>query len=186
MAFKISSKFALCLPSSSEDIYSEYGSGNIFIGGGPYYLPPYTEDVSKLLIKTPLLINPVSTAPVYAEGDSSDEYFIDVNSIRIDGKDVPFNTSLLSIDKNGVGGTKFSTITAYTKLHSSIYKPLVNDFIKKAESKKMKRVKTVAHLVHVSVPIALLIPPQDRLCRRSIWCCKETAHIGGFTEPIQW
>lgn len=144
VAFKISSKFALCLPSSSEDIYSEYGSGNIFIGGGPYYLPPYTEDVSKLLIKTPLLINPVSTAPVYAEGDSSDEYFIDVNSIRIDGKDVPFNTSLLSIDKNGVGGTKFSTITAYTKLHSSIYKPLVNDFIKKAESKKMKRVTTVA------------------------------------------
>ncbi|XP_031276617.1 probable aspartic proteinase GIP2 [Pistacia vera] len=55
-AYKIQNKFALCLPSSSED-----GLGDIFIGGGPYYMPPYNKDASTLLIKTPLIINPVST-----------------------------------------------------------------------------------------------------------------------------
>ncbi|KAK7848524.1 basic 7s globulin, partial [Quercus suber] len=52
-AFKLKRKFALCVPSSSQS-----GLGDIFIGGGPYYMLPYTKNVSELLITTPLIINP--------------------------------------------------------------------------------------------------------------------------------
>ncbi|PSR84648.1 Peptidase A1 protein [Actinidia chinensis var. chinensis] len=133
-------KFALCIPSSTES-----GFGDIFIGGGPYYMAPYAKDLSKLLTTTPLLTNPVSTAPVYSEGEPSDEYFIGVKAIRVDGtKLVSFNISLLAIDKKGVGGTKLSPIAPYTLLHTSIYKALVSEFVKKAATKKIKRVTSVA------------------------------------------
>ncbi|XP_031276616.1 probable aspartic proteinase GIP2 [Pistacia vera] len=99
------------------------GYGDIFIGGGPYYMPPYTKDLSKGLIKTKLLINPVTALPLISDLPSV-EYFIDVKSIKIDGKFVSFNTSLLSIDKEGMGGTKLSTVTPYTILHAAIYKAL--------------------------------------------------------------
>ena len=100
-AFELKRKFALCVPSSSQS-----GLGDIFIGGGPYYLLPYTKNVSELLITTPLIINPVSTTPIYSEGDPSDEYFIGVKSIKIDGQIVEFKTSLLSIDKKELVGLK--------------------------------------------------------------------------------
>uniref|UniRef100_A0A7N2LUB6 Peptidase A1 domain-containing protein n=1 Tax=Quercus lobata TaxID=97700 RepID=A0A7N2LUB6_QUELO len=61
-AFELKRKFALCVPSSTQS-----GLGDIFIGGGPYYMLPYTKNVSKLLITTSLIIDPVSTAPVYSE-----------------------------------------------------------------------------------------------------------------------
>ena len=138
-AFELKRKFALCVPSSSQ-----LGLGDIFIGGGPYYMLPYTKNVSELLITTPLIINPVSTAPIYSVGDPSDEYFIGVNSIKIGGKVVKFKTSLLSIDKKGVGGTKISTINPYTILHTSIYKAVVKDFVNKAASRKITRVASVA------------------------------------------
>ena len=138
-AFELKRKFALCVPSSSQS-----GLGDIFIGGGPYYLLPYTKNVLELLITTPLIINPVSTAPIYSEGDPSDEYFIGVKSIKIDGQIVEFKTSLLSIDKKGVSGTKISTINPYTILHTSIYKDVIKDFVKKAASRKITRVASVA------------------------------------------
>ncbi|KAJ7954947.1 basic 7S globulin-like [Quillaja saponaria] len=138
LTFKLPNRFALCLPSSTKN-----GFGDLFVGGGPYFLLPYTKDVSQLLVKVPLVINPVSTAPVFSDGEPSDEYFIDVKSIKIDGEVVNFNTSLLSIHKNGDGGTKLSTINRYTMLHTSIYKALVNDFVKKAAAKKIARVASV-------------------------------------------
>ncbi|KAM4116102.1 hypothetical protein ACJW30_02G025500 [Castanea mollissima] len=138
-AFKLKRKFALCVPSSSQS-----GLGDIFIGGGPYYMLPYTKNVSQLLITTPLIINPVITAPIYSEGDPSDEYFIGIKSIKIDGQIVSLKTSLLSIDNKGVGGTKISTINPYTILHTSIYKAVLKDFVKKAASRKITRVASVA------------------------------------------
>ncbi|KAA8527556.1 hypothetical protein F0562_034729 [Nyssa sinensis] len=138
LAFTLPNKFSLCLPSPTE-----FGVGSIFIGGGPYYMSP-VGDLSKSLTTTPLIINPVSTAPIYTQGDPSDEYFIGVKSIKVDRKLVRFNTSLLAIDKNGVGGTKLSTINPYTILHSSIFKALVSDFVKKAAAMKIKRVASVA------------------------------------------
>ncbi|XVF28806.1 hypothetical protein REPUB_Repub15cG0063500 [Reevesia pubescens] len=132
LKFKISSKFALCIPSSTPDS----GLGDIFVGGGPYLSEPLTF--------TPLLINPVSTAPVFSEGEVSEEYFINVKSIKVEEKPVSLKTSLLSIDKNGFGGTKISTINPYTVLHTSIYKPLVQEFANKAAAMKITRVSSVA------------------------------------------
>ncbi|XP_071694464.1 probable aspartic proteinase GIP2 [Rutidosis leptorrhynchoides] len=138
-SFNIAPKFALCLPSSSEN-----GLGDIYIGGGPYFMPPDTQDQSLSLIRTPLVVNPVSTAPISSEGEPSDEYFIGVKDIEINGKHVSFNSSLLSFDNNGVGGTKISTIAPYTILHASIYKRLVKDYVKAAALNKIKRVTSVA------------------------------------------
>ncbi|KAI3801568.1 hypothetical protein L1987_29676 [Smallanthus sonchifolius] len=107
-------------------------------------MPPSTEDQSLSLVTTPLVINPVSTGPISSEGDASDEYFINVKHIDISGKRVAFNSSLLSFDKNGVGGTKISTVVPYTTLHSVIYKRLVKDFVKAAAVNGIKRVASVA------------------------------------------
>ncbi|KAK2966875.1 hypothetical protein RJ640_028885 [Escallonia rubra] len=139
-AFKLPHKFALCLPNSSAT-----GPGDIFIGGGPYYMLPYG-DVSKELMTTPLILNPVNNSPTRV-GESnvhSDEYFIGVKSIHVDRKHVSFKESLLSINKKGIGGTKLSTLAPYTILQTSIYKALVKDFVKAAASRKIKRVTSVA------------------------------------------
>ncbi|OIW03522.1 hypothetical protein TanjilG_31035 [Lupinus angustifolius] len=135
--YKIDRKFALCLPSTSQ----EGGHGDLIIGGGPYYLPP--DDDSKFLNYTPLVINRHSTGPIY-NNDPSSEYFIRVISIKVDDKVVNFNSTLLYNNKKGHGGTKLSTVIPYTKLHTSIYQSLVNDFVNKAELRKIKRVKEVA------------------------------------------
>ncbi|KAI3514003.1 hypothetical protein L1887_12319 [Cichorium endivia] len=136
---KLAKKFAVCLPSSSEN-----GFGDIFIGGGPYYMPPRAEDQSLSLVTTPLLLNPAGTAQIQSDGDLSNQYFINVKNIEISGKRVAFSPSLLSFDKNGVGGTKISTTVPYTILHAAIYKRLVKDFIKEALLNNIKRVKSVA------------------------------------------
>ncbi|XP_071699102.1 probable aspartic proteinase GIP2 [Rutidosis leptorrhynchoides] len=138
-SFKLAPKFAICLPSSSEN-----GLGDIFIGGGPYYMPPSTQDQSLSLVRTPLLVNPVTIARIAAEGDTSDEYFIGVKDIEINGKRVSVNSTLLSFDTQGIGGTKLSTIARYTVLHASIYKRLVKDYVKAATLMKIKRVTSVA------------------------------------------
>ncbi|TKY54044.1 Basic 7S globulin [Spatholobus suberectus] len=135
--YNLERKFALCLPSTSK--YNKFG--DLFVGGGPYYLPPH--DASKFLFYTPLVVNPHSTGPIF-DDDPSTEYIIDVKSIKVDGKIVNLNTSLLSIDKQGNGGTKLSTVIPFTKLHTLIYRPLVNDFVKKAAVTKIKRVPSVA------------------------------------------
>ncbi|KAL7605338.1 hypothetical protein Lser_V15G17995 [Lactuca serriola] len=138
-SLKLAKKFALCLPSSSDS-----GLGDIFIGGGPYYMLPSIEDQSLSLVTTPLVVNPIGTNPFFAEGEPSLEYFINVKHIEISGKRLALNSSLLSIDKNGVGGTKITTMQPYTSLEMSIYKRLLEDFVKEASLKKIKRVKSVA------------------------------------------
>lgn len=142
VALNFSRKFALCIPSPSE-----FGTGNIFIGDPPYYLYPYPKDMSTspAMITTSLIINSVSTAAAYTDGEASDEYFIGVKSIKVDGRLVRFNSTLLSIDKvTGVGGTKLSTVNPYTVLHSSIYKRLIKEFVTMAASRKITRVANVA------------------------------------------
>ncbi|KAL7587399.1 probable aspartic proteinase GIP2 [Lactuca sativa] len=137
--FKLAKKFALCLPSSSEN-----GLGDVYIGGGPYYMLPSIKDQSLSLVTTPLVVNMFGTGPIISEGESSVEYFINVKNIEISGKRVSFSPSLLSIDTNGVGGTKVSTTAPYTILQSSIYKRFVKDFIKEASLNNIKRVNSVA------------------------------------------
>ncbi|KAJ4885860.1 Eukaryotic aspartyl protease family protein [Raphanus sativus] len=49
-SYKIPFKVALCLPSKPGNNYS----GAVYIGGGPYVLPPNRKDVTGLLVSTPL------------------------------------------------------------------------------------------------------------------------------------
>ncbi|KAG6789327.1 hypothetical protein POTOM_005419 [Populus tomentosa] len=66
---------------------------------------------------------------------SSPEYYIGLNSIKVNGKMVALNKSLLAIDgETGPGGTTISTVVPYTKLQRSIYKTFVLAFLKEAAS----------------------------------------------------
>lgn len=139
--FKLDRKFTLCLPSTSQK--NGLGPGSLFVGGGPYNLGSNKDDASKFLKYTPLITNRRSTGPIF-DNFPSTEYFIKVKSIKVDNNVVNFNTTLLSINKLGAGGTKLSTVIPHTTLHTSIYNPLLNAFVKKAEIRKIKRVKSVA------------------------------------------
>ncbi|KAK7344050.1 hypothetical protein VNO77_13278 [Canavalia gladiata] len=120
-AFSFPRKFGICLSSSTMT------DGVLFFGDGPYNL---NMDVSKVLTFTPLLTNPVSTAPSAFLGEPSVEYFIGVKSILVSDQKVPLNTTLLSIDGNGIGGTKISTVNPYTVLETTIYKAISEAFVK--------------------------------------------------------
>ncbi|XP_024020915.1 basic 7S globulin-like [Morus notabilis] len=137
-AFGFPRKFALCLSSST----NAHVYGVVFLGDGPYVFLPGI-DMSESLTYTPLILNPVSTAPSSSHNGPSADYFIGVKSIKVNGKVVPLNTSLLSIDGNGVGGTMISTVEPYTVLETSIYKAVVGAFVK-ALPKNVARVSPVS------------------------------------------
>jgi hypothetical protein len=133
---KVQPKFSLCLPSSNKQ-----GFTNLLVGqvnGDPF------KELYKFVQTTPLIVNPVSTGSVSVKGVPSDEYFIDVKGIKIDGNVLNLKPSLLSIDKKGNGGTKISTLVPFTELQSSVYKPFIRDFLKKASDRRLKRVASVA------------------------------------------
>ncbi|KAK8285841.1 hypothetical protein E1A91_D08G253100v1 [Gossypium mustelinum] len=111
--------FALCLAPK----------GVMFFGDSPYYMLPNV-DITRPLSYTPLIISPQG------------EYYMEVKSIKINDKDVPIDTALLSINKQGVGGTKLSTINPYTILHHSIFKAVTQIFSK--ELSAIPQVKPVA------------------------------------------
>ncbi|CAN6452855.1 unnamed protein product [Victoria cruziana] len=134
-AFGFKRKFALCLSPSATS------PGVIFFGDGPYVMQPGI-DVSRSLAYTKLLFNPVSTAGSYFVGERSAEYFVKVTSIAVSGKTVPVNTTLLDVHKSK-GGTKISTVDAYTTLESSIYKAVEAAFVREAAALNIKRVAAV-------------------------------------------
>ncbi|KAG8485548.1 hypothetical protein CXB51_018899 [Gossypium anomalum] len=133
-AFSFSGKFAICLSSAN---------GVIFFGDGPYVFLPGV-DASESLTFTPLFINPISTAPSFPLGEPSAEYFIGVKSIKVNEKPVSLNTTLLSINSEGVGGTKISTVNPYTALEASIFKAVTEAFIHEAAARNITRVAGVA------------------------------------------
>ena len=133
---KVPPKFSLCLPSSNKQGFTNLLVGSI--GGDPF------KELSKFVQTTPLIVNPISTGAVSVQGVPSVEYFIDVKEVKIDGNVLNIKPSLLSIDKKGNGGTKISTIIPFTELQSSVYKPFIRDFLKKASDRKLKRVESVA------------------------------------------
>nr|GEV53501.1 basic 7S globulin-like [Tanacetum cinerariifolium] len=136
-AFSFDRKFAICLSSSTTS------DGVIFFGDGPYSFLPGI-DISQSLTSTRLFINPVSTASSFTQGEPSAEYFIGVTSIRVNNKSIPLNTSLLSIDTQGNGGTKISTVNPYTVLETSIYNALTTAYIAEAAARNITRVASVA------------------------------------------
>ncbi|KAL8477463.1 hypothetical protein ACS0TY_029668 [Phlomoides rotata] len=135
-AFKIPQKFALCIPSSGND-------GNLIIGEVAYTKP--FQNISDSLSTTPLIRNPVSTSGNEVIGNLSIAYFINVKSIKVGGTSLALNNTLLSINKKtGDGGTSIRTVRGYTSLHRSIYRALINQFVKAAAKKGIKRVASVA------------------------------------------
>jgi hypothetical protein len=121
--------FAICLSGSK----SQPGVA-LFGSKGPYdFLPGI--DLSKSLLYTPLISNPFGKDSDPDKPRSSPEYYIGLNSIKVNGKMVALNKSLLAIDgETGPGGTTISTVVPYTKLQRSIYKTFILAFLKEAAS----------------------------------------------------
>ncbi|KAF2621015.1 hypothetical protein F2Q68_00042833 [Brassica cretica] len=134
-AFSFNRKFAVCLSS---------GRGVAFFGNGPYVFLPGIQ-ISRLRLQTtPLLINPVSTASAYSQGEKSTEYFIGLTDIKVADKSVKFNKTLLKIDATtGVGGTKLSTVDPYTVMETTIFNKFRMAFVKAAAAMNITRVPSV-------------------------------------------
>lgn len=120
--------FALCLPGSLS------GPGVAFFGSRGPYIFSSKIDLSKSLIYTPLILNPVGDTVITYNGQPSDEYFINVTSIRVNGNPVPLNGSRLSIDENGFGGCKVSTASPYTIMETSVYKAFTQLFVNESSA----------------------------------------------------
>ncbi|KAJ9182052.1 hypothetical protein P3X46_006085 [Hevea brasiliensis] len=117
-AFDFHKKFATCLSSSNGFIlFRNMGSDSIF-----------SSEISRSLTYTPLVSNP---------GGNPQEYFINVRSIKINGK-------RLALGQEGIKGTKISTTVPYTTLESSIYGTFVKAYIKAANGMNMTRVAPLA------------------------------------------
>ncbi|GJT41576.1 basic 7S globulin-like protein [Tanacetum coccineum] len=122
--------FALCLPSCQNTTASGVAFFNTH---GPYYFTSGI-DLSSHLIYTPLIVNPIGFTIITYYNYPSAEYFIGLTSIKINDKQVDINPSLLTIDNDGFGGTRLSTITPYTTLHTSIYRPFIQLFINESRA----------------------------------------------------
>ncbi|OVA02962.1 Peptidase A1 [Macleaya cordata] len=134
-AFTLPYLFTLCLSSSPS------APGVAFFGTrGPYVFHPET-DLSNSLIHTPLLLNPVSNTVITYNGRPSDEYFIGVRTVKVNGKPVKLNGKLLTVDENGFGGTKISTVLPYTTMETSIYKAFTEAFTREAAKLNLRVTK---------------------------------------------
>ncbi|KAI3468991.1 hypothetical protein Pfo_025654 [Paulownia fortunei] len=124
-AFSSPQIFAVCLPGSSKP-----PGVALFNSPGPYYFSPRI-DISKSLVHTQLILGPTrADTQVYGRYKSPD-YYLGLTSIKVNER-VPLNQTLLAIDENGRGGTKISTSTPYSVLQTSIFKALVDAFVKES------------------------------------------------------
>ncbi|XP_068331811.1 probable aspartic proteinase GIP2 [Pyrus communis] len=178
-AFHFQRKFALCLSSSTRSRFAPNGA--IFFGGGPYVIL-LGIDISKSLTFMKLILNPVSTAGSYFMGDPSTDYFVEVKSIKINGKSIKINgkvvsfnsTSLLNINTEGYGGTKISTFKPYTVLETSIYRAVINAFVKQLS--RIPRAKPVAPFGACfnstsisSTCVGTAVPPIDLVLSKGVY-----------------
>ncbi|CAK9147076.1 unnamed protein product [Ilex paraguariensis] len=136
-AFSSPYLFALCLSGSP----SAPGVA-FFNSDGPYYFLPEI-DLSKSLVYTPLLLNPVGITIITYYLHPSDEYFIGVTSIKVNGNNVPINQTIMTIDQNGFGGTKISTVVPYTVLQTPIYKAFTEAFVNESAALNLTVTKPV-------------------------------------------
>ncbi|KAG5560085.1 hypothetical protein RHGRI_003395 [Rhododendron griersonianum] len=116
-------KFAACL--SSNDGFIVSGEG----------VPLLRSDASNSLTYTPLISNQEGTL---------EDYYINVKSIKINGKRLSLNTSKLSMDHRGNGGTKLSTIVPYTTMETTIYETFTKAYVTAAAATNVTRVASVA------------------------------------------
>ncbi|PIA24985.1 hypothetical protein AQUCO_13500006v1 [Aquilegia coerulea] len=130
-------KFSICLPSSTSP------NGVMFFDTSPLirtFPNTLAAEVSKSMVYTPLITKAMN------KGAISDEYYIGVKSIRINGRELSINKSLLSINEDGIGGTKLSTTVPYTTLETSVYDTVTKAFTQVATSIlfNMTRVAAIA------------------------------------------
>ncbi|XP_061341347.1 probable aspartic proteinase GIP1 [Gastrolobium bilobum] len=164
--------FALCLPGSASS------PGAAFFGStGPYFFSSKI-DLSKSLNYTPLIVNPVGDTVINYNGQPSDEYFINLTSIRINGIPLPINSSILTVDQNGFGGTKISTSDPYTVLETSIYKRFVELFANESSAFNL----TVTEAVE---PFGLCYPAKD-LTENSVGPAVPTVDLVMHSEDVFW
>ncbi|XP_057489498.1 probable aspartic proteinase GIP2 [Actinidia eriantha] len=78
------------------------------------------------------------------KGDPSVEYFIGVTSILVNKKHVQLNTTFLSIDKKGYGGTKISTVNPNIVPNCSIYEAAAETFGMELKAPNVAKVAPVA------------------------------------------
>uniref|UniRef100_A0A6N2LRH9 Peptidase A1 domain-containing protein n=1 Tax=Salix viminalis TaxID=40686 RepID=A0A6N2LRH9_SALVM len=124
---------SFALSSTTQGSKSQPGVAH-FGSRGPYNFLPGI-DLSKSLLYTPLISNPFGKDSDPDKPRASPDYYIGLSSIKVNGKMVALNKSLLAIDgETGSGGTKISTVVPYTKLQSSIYKTFITAFLKEAAS----------------------------------------------------
>lgn len=132
--YKNRKRLALCLPSKPA------GIGSLHIGGGT----PYTNDVSKNLASTPLIVD-----------QTTGEYFIDVMSIEIAGNLVP-------LGKKRRGNAMVCTLAPYTVLQASVYKALVREFERETKMLRVANVKPFnACFSSKGVGVAAAVPVID-------------------------
>ena len=84
-------------------------------------------DISKSLVYTPLLTDQIL---------NSEQYFINVKSIRINGRGVSLGTI--------TGGTRISTVVPYTTMKRSVYEIFTKAYIEAAAAMDMSMVESVA------------------------------------------
>ncbi|KAL0458084.1 UNVERIFIED_CONTAM: putative aspartic proteinase GIP2 [Sesamum latifolium] len=119
--------FAICLPSSSKDPGSVW-----FNSPGPYYFSPGPRELSELLIYTPLITAPIGSDTKIYFHFPSPEYYIGLTSIKVNGRSIPLNKTLLAIDEVGQRGVKISSSRPYSVLQTSIFQALADAFAKEA------------------------------------------------------
>ncbi|MED6132364.1 hypothetical protein PIB30_018389 [Stylosanthes scabra] len=114
-------KLTLCLSSST---------GFLLFGN-----MPYQSETLRSLTFTPLLV----------ANQSQREYFININSIKINGKRLSLDASSSDGSSNNYGGTQtqVSSIVPYTTMQSSIYSTFKTAFVEAAMSMNMIRVPSV-------------------------------------------
>ncbi|KAL1834538.1 hypothetical protein ACET3Z_004189 [Daucus carota] len=96
--------------------WRDNSNGVIFFGKGPYKLNPGVD------ISDPVGFTPITVGP-------RGEYYIQVNSININNKALPFDMSTLSENKQAsFPNALLSTTTPYTTLKHSIFMAIVNVF----------------------------------------------------------
>ncbi|KAK7396361.1 hypothetical protein VNO78_17303 [Psophocarpus tetragonolobus] len=118
---------ALCLPSSPSI------TGAAIFASTSSAIPNFFS--SKIyLLYTQLILNPVPDTVITDNSQPSHDYFINLTSIQINGKPLPINASILTVDQNGFGGTKITTAEPYTVLETSIYKLFLQHFVNESSA----------------------------------------------------
>ncbi|KAF0926411.1 hypothetical protein E2562_024133 [Oryza meyeriana var. granulata] len=93
-----------------------------------FTLPTQLTGTFRFSRKVTLCLPLASTVDAVVFGDEP-YVFQPRGGIKVNGRAVPLNATLLAINKKGVGGTKLSTVFPYTVLETSIHKGVTDAFL---------------------------------------------------------